>query len=164
MIQGAVNKPFTEVATPFLDDEDIHLDLSVGGTPKKAKKINVKKFMQKDLRETQDVESILGESISRIKKVVDINTSDPKDATVKQAAFSLDAFKQYLIKNEDLASPHINLLWANTLTELGKVQFDENSSPKEILSGFLSPMEKLKTYCKTVNDFLIKELQTLNKV
>ena len=164
LIQGAVNKPFTEVATPFLGDEDMHLDLSVGGTPKKAKKINVKKFMQKDLRETQDVETILGESISRIKKVVDLNTSDPKDATVKQAAFSLDAFKQYLIKNEDLASPHINLLWANTLTELGKVQFDENSSPKEILSGFLSPMEKLKTYCKTVNDFLIKELQTLNKV
>ena len=161
LIQGAVNKPFTEVATPFLDDEDIHLNLSVGVTPKKSKKINVKKFMQKDLRETQDVETILGESISRIKKVVDLNTSDPKDATVKQAAFSLDAFKQYLIKNEDLASPHINLLWANTLTELGKVQFDENSSPKEILSGFLSPMEKLKTYCKTVNDFLVTEISTL---
>jgi hypothetical protein len=163
LIQGAVNMPFTEVATSYLAEPDINLDLNVDASSKKAKKMNVKKFMQKDLRETQDVETILAQSITRIKKVVESTSSDPIDSAVKQAANSLDSFKQYLIKNEDLASPHINLLWANSLTELGKVQFDDDSSPKEILSGFLPPLEKLKTHCNTVNDFLIKELQTLSK-
>ncbi len=163
MIQGALNKPFTEAATPLLDEADINLDLSVGSISKKSKRIDIKKFMQKDLRETHDVEATLVQSIKSIKKVVDSPSSDLADSIVKQAANSLNAFKQYLVKHEDLASPHINLLWANALTELGKVDFDENSSPKEVLSGFLSPLEKLKEYCNIVDDFLVAEIGKLSK-
>lgn len=163
LIQGALNKPFTEAATPLLDEADINLDLSVGSISKKSKRIDIKKFMQKDLRETHDVEATLVQSIKSIKKVVDSPSSDLADSIVKQAANSLNAFKQYLVKHEDLASPHINLLWANALTELGKVDFDENSSPKEVLSGFLSPLEKLKEYCNIVDDFLVAEIGKLSK-
>ena len=164
LIQGAVNKPFTEVATPFLDDEDIHLDLSVGGTPKKAKKINVKKFMQKDLRETQAVFDILGKGIKNIKKVTSSTDHAKEDRDVKHAADSLDELKQYLIKHEELASPHINLLWGNALTDMSKLEFNEESTPTEVLSGFIKPLEKLEKYCSKVSDFLIAEINQVNKV
>ena len=164
LIQGAVNKPFTEVATPFLDDEDIHLDLSVGGTPKKAKKINVKKFMQKDLRETQAVFDILAKGIKNIKKVTSSTANAKEDRDVKHAAKSLDELKQYLIKHEELASPHINLLWGNALTDMSKLEFNEESTPAEVLSGFVKPLEKLEKYCSKVNDFLMTEINQVNKV
>jgi hypothetical protein len=164
LIQGAVNKPFTEVATPFLDDKDIHLNLSVGVTPKKAKKINIKKFMQKDLRETQAVFDILAKGIKNIKKVTSSTAHDKEDSDVKHAAKSLEQLKQYLIKHEELASPHINLLWGNALTDMSKLEFNEESTPAEVLSGFVKPLEKLEKYCSKVNDFLKTEINQVNKV
>ncbi len=164
LIQGAVNKPFTEVATPFLDDEDIHLNLSVGVTPKKSKKINIKKFMQKDLRDTQVVSEILAKGIKNIKKVTASSAHAKEDRDVKHAANSLDELKQYLIKHEELASPHINLLWGNALTDMSKLEFNEESTPAEVLSGFVKPLEKLEKYCGKVNDFLMTEINQVNKV
>ena len=162
-IEGAKHLPFSEVVSPLIQKDDIQLDLDIVSSLNKPKKINVKKFMQKDLRETQDVNSILEKSLENTTKIIDMPDDELNHSLIKKAASSLDSFKQYLVKSEELASPHINLLWANSLTDLGKVQFDETSSPKEILIGFVKPLEMLNEYCIKVIDFQISEIQKISK-
>ena len=120
--------------------------------------------MQKDLRETQAVFDILGKGIKNIKTVTSSTDHAKEDRDVKHAADSLDELKQYLIKHEELASPHINLLWGNALTDMSKLEFNEESTPTEVLSGFIKPLEKLEKYCSKVSDFLIAEINQVNKV
>ena len=164
LIQGALNMPFTEVATPYLEVADISLDMRVATASKKSRKINVKKFMQKDLRETQDAHEILLKGIANIKKVTASSERIIEARVVKNAANSLDELKQYLMKHEELASPHINLLWGNALADMSKLEFNEESTPTEVLSGFISPLEKLEKYCSKVNGFLITEINQLNNL
>jgi hypothetical protein len=160
-IEGAKHITFSEATKDFLNLEDIHLNLNFNINVKKIHYEKIKKFMQKDLRETQIVQNILKTCIAQINKVIKNSIHKDDLISIKKAANSLEEFKQFLIKKEESASPHIHLLWANALTDISKNNFNEDSSASEILSGFLPSLEKLQSDSSLVVDFLLIEIKFL---
>ena len=158
MIKGAIQQPLQTLANEVLVLPDIdisdHLDIPLVQIP------SVKSLFQKDLADINSVSQILSASLSSFNQV---NKNNQDQKAITKAIKTLTSFKDYLIKVEKSAAPHVNYIMTRALLNLSKENISESDSSLEVIQKLKPHLTDLRSGCETYSALLLEVLKNLRK-